>query len=460
MATVAGSTSNRPRMDYFYDAQIGNFHFGEGHPMRPHRVRLTHHLIVNYGLYKHMNVFRPKPATQKDLTAFHSDDFIRFLQEITPDNAQDYIAQLERANIGADCPIFDGLYEYVQTYTGGSIGGAARINQGCSDIVLNWSGGMHHAKKAEASGFCYVNDIVLAILELLKVHARVLYIDIDIHHGDGVEEAFYLTNRVLTLSFHQSGAAFFPGTGHINDLGGRSGKNYSLNFPLLAGMEDASYESIFNPIVNKVMQHFQPSVVVLCCGADSLSGDRVGCWNLSIRGHAACLEHVKSFGVPMLVLGGGGYTVRNVSRCWAYESARLLNQPVPDSVPWHEYMDYYAPEYKLHIPVSNMQNENSPEMLEKTRNKLFEILSQLEHAPSVQMETGNPGTRRTPDTHNIDDSEDDDENCWEADVRPHRMKRVHLAEFFDKDDRLEDLLDTDQVGVQDFEEPPSDDDEL
>jgi histone deacetylase 1/2 len=138
----------------------------------------------------------------------------------------------------------------------------------------------------------------------------------------------------------------------------------------LAGMDDAAYESIFIPVMNKVMEHFQPSAVVLCCGADSLSGDRVGCWNLSIRGHAACLEHIKSFGVPMLVLGGGGYTVRNVSRCWAYETAKLTNQSISDTVPWHEYMDYYAPDYKLHVPVSNMENENTPAMLEKTKVRL------------------------------------------------------------------------------------------
>ena len=236
MASKVGGDTSRPRVDYFYDAQIGNFHYGEGHPMRPHRVRLTHHLMVNYGLYKHVNVFRPKPATRADMAAFHTDDYMRFLQDITQDNMQDCISQLERFNLGADCPVFDGLYEYCQTYTGGSISGAARINQGCSDIVLNWAGGMHHAKKGEASGFCYVNDIVLAILELLKVHPRVLYIDIDIHHGDGVEEAFYLTNRVMTLSFHQSGGNFFPGTGHANDIGAKCGKNYSLNFPLHAGM--------------------------------------------------------------------------------------------------------------------------------------------------------------------------------------------------------------------------------
>lgn len=137
--------------------------------MRPHRVRLTHHLVVNYGLFQHMNVLRPKPASKEDLNSFHSDEYIRFLSDITPDNMHDFLSQLERYNLGADCPVFSGLYEYCQTYTGGSISGAARLNQGCSDIVLNWSGGMHHAKKGEASGFCYINDIVLAILELLKV---------------------------------------------------------------------------------------------------------------------------------------------------------------------------------------------------------------------------------------------------------------------------------------------------
>jgi len=111
-----------------------------------------------------------------------------------------------------DCPVFDGLYDFCATYTGCSIDGAVKLNHGLTDIAVNWSGGLHHAKKMEASGFCYVNDIVLAILELLKYNPRVLYIDIDVHHGDGVEEAFYTTDRVMTLSFHKYGD-FFPGTG-------------------------------------------------------------------------------------------------------------------------------------------------------------------------------------------------------------------------------------------------------
>ena len=187
----ADAAARGGRADYFYDESVGNYHYGPMHPMRPHRVRLAHHLIVNYGLYKHLNVFRPKPATFNDLTAFHSDEYIQFLRDVTPENMQEpqFRTILDRFNICEDCPIFDGLYEYCQTYTGGSIAGAARINQQSTDIVINWAGGLHHAKRGEASGFCYTNDIVLAILELLKVHPRVLYVDIDIHHGDGVEEA-------------------------------------------------------------------------------------------------------------------------------------------------------------------------------------------------------------------------------------------------------------------------------
>ena len=161
-----GHLAPRRNADYFYDAVIGNFVYGEGHPMRPHRVRLVHHLVVNYGLYKHLNVFRPKAATKADMRVFHSDEYVDFLESISPDSMNSFVHQLDRYNLCADCPVFDGLFEYCQTYVGGSISGAARLAQGCSDIVMNWSGGMHHAKRGEASGFCYLNDIVLAILEL------------------------------------------------------------------------------------------------------------------------------------------------------------------------------------------------------------------------------------------------------------------------------------------------------
>ncbi|KDO51347.1 hypothetical protein CISIN_1g0130381mg, partial [Citrus sinensis] len=148
---------SKDKISYFYDGDVGSVYFGPNHPMKPHR------------LY----------------------------------------------NLGEDCPVFENLFEFCQIYAGGTIDAARRLNNQLCDIAINWAGGLHHAKKCEASGFCYINDLVLGILELLKYHARVLYIDIDVHHGDGVEEAFYFTDRVMTVSFHKFGDLFFPGTGDV-----------------------------------------------------------------------------------------------------------------------------------------------------------------------------------------------------------------------------------------------------
>ncbi|KAI9127975.1 hypothetical protein K1719_000968 [Acacia pycnantha] len=310
---------------YFYDPEVGNYYYGQGHPMKPHRIRMTHALLAHYGLLQHMQVLKPFPARDRDLCRFHADDYVSFLRSITPETQQDQLRQLKRFNVGEDCPVFDGLYSFCQTYAGGSVGGAIKLNHDQCDIAINWAGGLHHAKKCEASGFCYVNDIVLAILELLKQHERVLYVDIDIHHGDGVEEAFYTTDRVMTVSFHKFGD-YFPGTGDVRDIGYGKGKYYSLNVPLDDGIDDESYHFLFKPIIGKVMEVFKPGAVVLQCGADSLSGDRLGCFNLSIRGHAECVKYMRSFNVPLLLLGGGGYTIRNVARCWCYELLDYLSK--------------------------------------------------------------------------------------------------------------------------------------
>lgn len=163
---------------------------------------------------------------------------------------------------------------------------------------------------------------LLSIMFSFSLLQRVLYVDIDIHHGDGVEEAFYTSDRVMTVSFHKFGD-YFPGTGDIRDIGYSKGKYYSLNVPLDDGIDDESYHFLFKPIIGKVMEVFKPGAVVLQCGADSLSGDRLGCFNLSIKGHAECVKFMRSFNVPLLLLGGGGYTIRNVARCWCYEVTYL-----------------------------------------------------------------------------------------------------------------------------------------
>lgn len=275
------------------------------------------------------------------------------------------------------------------------LGGAIRLNEDLADVAINWAGGLHHAKKTEASGFCYVNDCVLGILELLKKHQRVLYIDIDIHHGDGVEEAFYTSNRVMTCSFHKFGE-YFPGTGDVKDKGYDQGTGYAINVPLQDGMDDDSYRTIFRPVIAKIMERFQPGAVVLQCGADSLSGDRLGCFKLSIQGHGACVDYVKTFNLPTLVIGGGGYTLRNVPRCWTYETSVLLDTPLPDTIPYNDYFEYYAPEYRLHLPVSNMENKNTPQYLEDVKLQIFEILDGLEAVPGTQIYTGQDGTSLIP----------------------------------------------------------------
>lgn len=350
--------------------------------MKPHRIRMAHNLIMAYGLYEKVQAFRPRLASFEDLTRFHTDDYINFLKLVTPQTRNDFTRQLMRFNVGDDCPLFDGLYRYCQIYTGGSLGGALQLNEGSSDIAINWAGGLHHAKKTEASGFCYVNDCVLAILELLKEHDRVLYIDIDIHHGDGVEEAFYTSDRVMTCSFHKYGE-FFPGTGDLRDVGTGPGKNYSVNVPLCDGISDDSYISIFQPVIRSIMEHFDPSAVVLQCGADSLAGDRLGCFNLSIDGHARAVDFVKSFNRHLLVLGGGGYTIRNVARCWTYETAVLLETPVSNNLPWNEDMGYYGPDFKLHISPSNMVNQNDPATLLRIQERVCENLRDLRAKPNA-----------------------------------------------------------------------------
>eukprot|EP00882_Tetradesmus_deserticola_P022357 GHRQ01024259.1.p1 GENE.GHRQ01024259.1~~GHRQ01024259.1.p1 ORF type:complete len:238 (+),score=108.36 GHRQ01024259.1:440-1153(+) len=229
------SAGRKSKVAYFYDSEFSTFYFGQNHPMKPHRLTMTHQLVLGYDLQQHMDVFRAVKAQPMQLGQFHSADYIDLLSLVTPDNQAEHAAAMARHNFNEDCPVFDGLFEYCRLYAGASIQGAVRLNHGLCDTAINWSGGLHHAKKGEASGFCYVNDLVLAILELLKYHARVLYLDIDIHHGDGVEEAFYLSDRVMTVSFHKYGDYFFPGTGDLKDIGEQRGRYYTLNVPLKVG---------------------------------------------------------------------------------------------------------------------------------------------------------------------------------------------------------------------------------
>jgi histone deacetylase 1/2 len=268
-----------------------------------------------------------------------------------------------------------------------------------------------------------------------------------------VEEAFYTTDRVMTFSIHKYGD-FFPGTGHSSDIGAKEGEGYSVNAPLNNGITDDTYfEELFQPLLSKIMEIFQPGAIVLQCGADSLTGDRLGCFNLTLKGHARCVEYVKSFNVPMLVLGGGGYTIRNVARCWAYETAVLLDQPdISNDIPFNDYYEYYAPDYKLHLTPEPMDNLNDKAMLESVRIDILRQLHDLQGAPSIGMHEVPPLFDRKNDTinmkknddtidqptsttvHDNDDNDDDANERYSKTKHGDGVRKVHDAELYDKVD--------------------------
>ncbi len=177
-----------------------------------------------------------------------------------------------------------------------------------------------------------------------------MYLDIDVHHGDGVEEAFFCTNRVMTVSFHQYGKDFFPGTGHHDSIGESDGKFYSLNVPLYPGISDEMFLDLFKDVMTQVIDKYRPDAIVMQCGADSLNEDKLGQFNLSTHGHGACVEYMLKFGIPMVLLGGGGYTIENVARCWTHETAIALDKVLDNKLPPNEYSNEYSNPY-LHLEV-------------------------------------------------------------------------------------------------------------
>lgn len=380
---------SRPIVSYFFPKGVGEHHYGERHPMKPHRLTLTNALVMGYGLDKQIHhIYNPRPATQAELEIYHDHDYIDFLSRVTPNNQNEMRHLIDMFNCVEDCPIFSEMYDFCRMYAGASLAGARKLTAGACDTAINWSGGLHHAKRGEASGFCYVNDIVLAILELLRYHPRVLYIDIDIHHGDGVELAFYHSNRVMTVSFHKYTGDFFPGTGKLDDNGASLGKHFCLNVPLQDGIDDDMYLTIFKTVIEDTVTAFRPTSIVLQCGADSLGCDRLGAFNLSIAAHGECVNFVRKFNVPLLVLGGGGYTIKNVSRCWTYETAVLVGATIPDELPATAYDPFFRDsQWKLHPPLTGrVENQNSPASLQRITISIRNKLRYLQGAPSVAMQ--------------------------------------------------------------------------
>ena len=365
------------RISYFFEYKFGNFIFSFGHPMKPIRANMVFELIKSYGLDKWLNIKKGRCISLEEMSNFHLEEHLVKLFNFSHFNYKNDVGFFFPKNKGLDCPIFLGLTEFVNLYTKASVSGAQELSNTNAKIAINWSGGFHHAKYNEMSGFCYINDIVISILELLKNFKRVLYIDIDAHHGDGVEEAFYLSKRVVCLSFHNYQKFFFPETGCQKNKGILKGRGFSFNFPNKPGLKDQPFYCIFRPIVEEILVKFSPNVIVFQSGADSLSKDPLGKYNLSIKGHGKCLEFLKNLDLPILVLGGGGYKISNVSRCWTYETSVLLEKKISNKIPFNIYWQRYQGFFKLNFKISNNQDKNTKKNLLNLRKIIIKNVRKI-----------------------------------------------------------------------------------
>ncbi|KAI0022567.1 histone deacetylase phd1 [Xylariomycetidae sp. FL0641] len=388
-------------VSFHFNPEMERHHFGQTHPMKPWRLTLTKSLVSAYGMNFAMDNYTARAATYEELTSFHTKDYVEHLATVAPQpqplDMDNPYPDLSFNLGGSDCPLFEGLYNYCSLSAGASLDAARKLCANQSEIAIAWGGGLHHAKKSEASGFCYINDIVIGILQLLRCFPRVLYIDIDVHHGDGVEEAFFSTDRVMTVSFHKYDPInFFPGTGALEDNGPKSeynpGAHHAINVPLNDGITDEQYSSLFQNVISRVIEKFRPGAIALQCGADSLAGDRLGKFNLLVEGHASCVEWCKKLNIPLLIFGGGGYTPRNVARAWAYETAVAIDQQhnIPKLIPTHTpWRDRFKNESLLptiqQILGEPRQNRNTQKKMAEIVQHVTEQLRFVSAAPSVQM---------------------------------------------------------------------------
>ena len=257
----------------------------------------------------------PKPAEKTVLEKFHSSRYLDALQSAA---RGEFGVKSLHMGIGAqDCPIFSDLYDYGVLACGATLTGVNLILSGDAEMAFNPSGGYHHAGPELAAGFCYINDVALACIILAEAGKRVLYLDIDVHHGDGVQNAFYDRTDVMTISFHENGKTLFPGTGFEEEIGTGDGKGYCVNVPLPAGTYDEAYMKAFYAIALPLIEAYEPDVIVFELGADALAGDPLAHLQLTNNTYANIIYNLLDCNKPILMTGGGGYNVDNTVRAWA-----------------------------------------------------------------------------------------------------------------------------------------------
>ncbi|HSM28616.1 MAG TPA: acetoin utilization protein AcuC [Thioalkalivibrio sp.] len=327
--------------------------YGRNHPLGIPRVSLTLDLIDTYGALSAEQFVESRPATSDELQVFHTPEYVAAMRDseregrVTHDRRQ-------RLNIGNfENPLFPEFFTTPATATHGSILGAERVLQG--HIAFNPAGGMHHARPDSARGFCFFNDPVLGILRLRREGLRVLYLDIDAHHGDGVEQAFRQDPEVLTLSLHMDTGYAYPFEGgRIEDTGPL---NNAVNLPLPDAIHDVEYRFAFDRVWPATLSAFRPDALVVQAGTDILGPDPLGRFRVTTQLFLEIVERVMNEaprhpdGTPrLLVLGGGGYHPLSLARCWTGVWGVLSGRSLPEAVPREGQALLRAVEWDLDDP--------------------------------------------------------------------------------------------------------------
>lgn len=322
-----------PGTAFIYSERYEQFDYGPAHPLRNSRLGLTYELSRAYGLLDlpTTRLVQAREATEEEVAAFHRPDYVDVFRAAdrgqSPPNLWTY-------GLGTgDNPIFPGMYAWSLLTTGASLQAMDLVDGGQVDCAFNIAGGLHHAAVARAAGFCYLNDAAVVIKHLLRRGRRVAYVDIDAHHGDGVQFGFYDTDQVLTISIHETGETLFPGTGFVEEIGRGRGIGYAVNVPLLPGSDDEIFLWAFDQVVPPLITAFNPDVVVTQLGIDTHRTDPLANLAMTTSGFAETVRRLKPLCRKWIALGGGGYNLENVPRGWTLAWAIMNDREIPDDMP-------------------------------------------------------------------------------------------------------------------------------
>ncbi|MDR5708781.1 MAG: acetoin utilization protein AcuC [Armatimonadota bacterium] len=345
-----------PKFPLVYSEACLRYDFGGGHPLNSRRLQLTVDLLRALGLLEggEVGVVAPRQATEEEIQTVHDPDYVAAVRALSADPGQPVLGRMFGFGPG-DNPPFAGMHEAAATIVGGALVAAEGIFAGRFEHAFHPSGGLHHAMRAGASGFCIYNDVAIACEFFRRRLWRVLYVDGDAHHGDGVQAIFYDSPEVLTVSLHESGEYLFPGTGFVRETGRGAGVGYAVNVPLLPGTDDLSWIECFELVVPEVARAFRPDVIVSQHGCDTHRLDPLTdlCCTTHTAEHFARRMHELAHelcGGRWLATGGGGYDIwRVVPRAWTLVYAALSHRLVPEEIP-PSWITRWQPESPVELP--------------------------------------------------------------------------------------------------------------